>query len=50
MTHVVITMKEYENSEAVPVYDIKLGIRWRHAISFKFQAHFASEERAPNSQ
>ena len=50
MTHVVITMNEYEYSEAVPVYDIKLGIRWRHAISFKFQSHFASEERAPNTQ
>jgi len=36
MTHIVITMKEYKNSEAVSVYDIKLGIRWRHAISFKF--------------
>jgi len=47
MTQIVITMKVYENSEAVPVYDIKLGIRWRHAMSFKFQSHFASEERAP---
>jgi len=50
MTHIVITMKEYEISEAIPVYDIIFGIRYRHAISFKFQAPFASEERAPNTQ
>jgi len=40
-------MQGYVNSEAVPVCDIKLGIRWRCVISFKFQVHFASEERAP---
>jgi hypothetical protein len=50
MTQIVITIKEYENSEDVPVYDIKLGFRWRRAISFKFQAHFASEERAHSTQ
>jgi len=50
MTQIVITMKVYVNGEAVPVYDIKLCISWRHVISFKFQAYFASEERAPNTQ
>jgi hypothetical protein len=41
-------MKVYVNSEAVPIYDIKLGIR-RSVISFMLQVHFASEERAANT-
>jgi hypothetical protein len=47
MTQIVITMKVHVNGEAVPVYDIRLGISSTVSTASLFQAHFASEERAP---
>jgi cytoskeletal protein CcmA (bactofilin family) len=49
MTQIFITMQGYVKGEVVSVDDIKLGSRCRCVISFVFQAHFTSEERAPNT-
>ncbi len=48
MTQIFITMQGYVKGEVVSVHDIKFHITLRCVISSVFQAHFTSDERAPN--